>query len=620
MILTTRSGELPTWVSEAHVTVLDLGAIDQASSDALAKCIPGAAQLPDAVLKQIVRRADGVPLFVEELTKASVELAGAPSWAASAQSSGVVPGTLQATLAARLDRLEAAREIARTAAVIGREFQFDLLLAVLPKETADRLQPLLQKLIVAELILPLSSFPSATFAFRHALIQEAAYASLLRGERKELHARVADAMRLRSTDVVGVQPEVLAWHLTRAELFQSAVKAWLEAGSRAAGQGAFLEAEAHLREALKLVEFLPEDARARQELELQLALGPAVMATRGYAAEESLEVYSRAGQLVSVAGSPREQMDVYLGLYNVHFGRAELERAMAMAVQYMQLAEAEHLLHARAYTLLGQTHAAMGAFAQARQAFERAQAMFAEAPETPETVGVFGSQHVIALAFVSGVYFALGEPALAQSATARSIERAHELGNTLSIALALVTDLLTPIPGGLSADRAQAEKVIQFCRDNSLRNFEVWALFASGAIEARRGDPREGIESMRAAIDMAEAMSSRLFRPVQYATLALAHSRLGQLEEASRLIEEAISIAARTGEHRADAALYRLQGDLWLKRGKREAARVALTRGLEIARAQQMRPEETRIENSLRVLASGWTAALLRRIRPLVRP
>jgi tetratricopeptide (TPR) repeat protein len=241
------------------------------------------------------------------------------------------------------------------------------------------------------------------------------------------------------------------------------------------------------------------------------------MATRGDAAKESLDVYSRAAQLVSVAGSPREQMDVYLGLYNVHFGRAELERAMAMAVQYMQLAETEHLLHARAYTLLGQTHAAMGAFAQARQAFERAQAMFAEAPETPETVGVFGSQHVIALAFVSGVYFALGEPALAQSATARSIERARELGNTLSIALALVTDLLTPIPGGLSADRAQAEKVVHFCRDNSLRNFEAWALFASGAIEARRGDPREGIESMRAAIDMAEgdelqAVPSRAIR------------------------------------------------------------------------------------------------------------
>jgi tetratricopeptide (TPR) repeat protein len=567
------------------------------------------------VLKQIARRADGVPLFVEELTKASVELARAPSKAASAQPSGVVPGTLQATLAARLDRLEAAREIARTAAVIGREFQFDLLLAVLPMKSADTLQALLQKLISAELILPVSSFPSATFAFRHALIQEAAYASLLRGERKELHSRIAEAMRLRF--LVGAQPEVLAWHLTRAELFQPAVKAWLEAGSRAAEQGAFLEGEAHLREALKLVAFLPEADSRRQELELQLALGPAVMATRGYAAEESLEVYSRAAQLVSVAGSPRERMDVYLGLYNVHVGRAELERAMAVAVQYMQLAEAEHLLHARAYTLLGQTHAAMGAFAQARQAFERAHAMFAEAPETPETVGVFGSQHVIALAFVSGVYFALGEPALAESATARSIERARELGNTLSIALALVTDLLTPIPGGLRADRAQAEKVIQFCRDNSLRNFEAWALFASGAIEARRGDPREGIENMRTAIAMAEAMNSRLFRPVQYATLASAHSRLGQLEEASRLIEEAIRTAARTGERRADAALHRLQGELLLKRGKREAARLAMMRGLEIARAQQMRPEETRIENALR--ASARTAALLRRVRSLFR-
>jgi class 3 adenylate cyclase/tetratricopeptide (TPR) repeat protein len=606
MILTSRPGDMPGWVSQPHVSVLELSPVNNRSAELLAKQIPGAVGLADAVLKNIVTRAQGVPLFIEELTKATVENSSVEALrnAPLLQSIPSVPVTLQATLMARLDRLGSARNIAKTAATLGKEFQFDLLHAVTLEHNAEELQGLLRQLINAQLIVPISSFPSETYAFRHALIQDAAYATLLRQERKELHTRVAKALQNQFPESVAMQPELLAWHLTRAELFELAIGAWLEAGNRAAARAAFLEAVDHFKEGIRLIQFLPESqSRSGRELELQLALGPAMMATRGYAAAEGLGVYSRAQELVSEVGNRREQMEVLLGLFNVHFGRAELEQAMAAARQNFVLAEAEGILEGRAYTLMGQTHAAVGSFAEARSAFERALGIFAKTPEAPESFGVFGSQHVISSAFLSGVYFALGEPDQAQNATAQSIDRARALRHPMSMAVALVTELLTPIPGGMRADAMQAEEVIRFCNENALSNFEVWARFAQGAIKARRGDPREGIRIMRSAIDAAEGMSSRLLRPVQYATVASAHAKLGQIDEALLLVEQAILIAKTTGERRADAALHRLLGELLLASNKYEDGRQALMRALETARTQHANSEESRITTVLETLA-----------------
>jgi tetratricopeptide (TPR) repeat protein len=347
-----------------------------------------------------------------------------------------------------------------------------------------------------------------------------------------------------------------------------------------------------------------------------------MMATKGYAAPEGLSVYSRADQLVSEVGNRRERMEVLLGLYNVHFGRAEHEQAMAVARQNLLLAEAEGALAGRAYALMGQTQAAVGAFTEARDAFVRALEIFADTPEERDGLGVFGSQQVISSAFLAGVYFALGEPGRATTAMAQSIDRARELRHPMSLALALVTELLTPIPGGLRADAGQAEEVIRYCNEHGLTNFEVWARFAQGAIEARRKDPREGIGIMLSAIKTAEGMSSRLLRPVQLAAVASAYAKMGQIDEALLLVEEAIGVADTTGERRADAALHRLRGELLFAGSKPEAGRQALTRALEIARSQHARAEESRITRVLereaatrkvRTLPLGWLRSWLRK-------
>jgi tetratricopeptide (TPR) repeat protein len=375
---------------------------------------------------------------------------------------------------------------------------------------------------------------------------------------------------------------------------------WLQAGRRAAARSSLVEAVKHFSEGIKLARLLhPSPQRTRKELDLYLDLGPAIMATSGYAAPESLELFLRADRLVVEVGDVRERMEVLLGLFNVHYGRAELEQALEVAQQHMALARRNGIHLARAHTLVGQSYSAMGVFVEAKNHFQRALEIFAETPEDVSTLGVFVSHHVVCLSLIAGMHFALGETKLAQAATTHSIDQARKTRHAMSIALALVTDLLTPIPGGLNPDRARAEEVARFCAQHGLKNFEMWARFALGAATARRGDPGEGIAKMRAAIDSADAISSLLFRPVQLASLGGAHAKAGNLAEALRLFDEAIRTAERTGERQAEAALHRAYGEILSAAGRTEEGKSQLIRALEIARAQHAISEESRIANSL---------------------
>ena len=254
---------------------------------------------------------------------------------------------------------------------------------------------------------------------------------------------------------------------------------------------ALIDAAKHFSEAIRLVrELPPSPARDQAELGLQLALGPVIMATEGYAAAETLQVFMRARELAGPSSPPAEQLEILAGLFNVHYGRAELEEAQAAARQHLQLAQHHRDAEARAYCFLGQTYSAQGDFDTARTHFEQALALLAENAEDTRSLGVYGSQYVVATAFLAGVYWALGDPEKAAASTARSIEYADKSGHLVSIALALITRLLTPIPGGLKGDPVEAEQAVQFCARHGLSNFEVWARFAQGAIIARRGDPR----------------------------------------------------------------------------------------------------------------------------------
>ena len=601
LVVTCRPELQPDWRSRPQVACIEVESIGAGDAEKLVKHIPGGADLPSTTVRGIVARSDGVPLFIEELTKAMVSVAVAPSSRATdGQNAPAVPSSLQASLMSRLDRIGRPRELARIAAAVGREFTLDQLGAVVQDRDPEDLRDELHALVDAELMVRVASPSAAAYAFRHALIQDAAYGTLLRSERRALHGRIATVLQERFPEVAAGQPEIVAAHCTKAELWEPAVRHWLSAGNRAVRGWALAEAAEHYAEGIRIAGKLPPSPeRQRLELDLHMALGPVTMGTLGYAAEESLEVYRRAEPLVHAVGDASEQLMLTMALYNVHYGRAELAEALTAAETYRALAERHGTNLGRAYGLLAQTHAAMGAFAEAEREFQRSLEIFARTPEDLSTVGVFGSQHVISLAFLGGVLFALGRAAEGQASIADAIALAHRMEHALSIALALVTDLLTPIPGGLNPDLAYAEETVRFCARHRLKNFEAWAEFARGAIVARRGDPREGLKAMGAAVEKAEGMSSRLFRPVHLGTLASAHARLHEIDKALSLIDQALATAARTGERRADVALRRFRGELLFAIGKRSEGEQELQLSLKVARSQQARTEQDRTEAAI---------------------
>jgi tetratricopeptide (TPR) repeat protein len=253
---------------------------------------------------------------------------------------------------------------------------------------------------------------------------------------------------------------------------------------------------------------------------------------------------------------------------------------------------------------LGQSYSTMGAFGDAKQHFDTALAMFARQPEAAGSWGVMASQHVVTLALSAGVHFALGELEQARAAMVAAVERARAIQHPLSIALAIVTEVLTPNPGDLQASYQRAKEAVQFCGRHGLKNFEAWARFAQGAIMTRRGDVSAGVDVMRAAIAEAEELGSRLFRPAQLATLAGAYARLGDQARALGLVEEAIEIAQRTGEKQALAAIERVKGELLFAVGRGSEGEAALRAASRTARAQGILSEERRIEASLAKLRS----------------
>ena len=608
VMLTIRSENGDTWPDGTHIATIPLGAIDAQNAEIIVRRIADADQLSGAAVQSIVARAEGIPLFLEELTRSTLESGASEAVSGRAPPPSVdrpitIPAALQASLMSRLDRLGQARQVAMVAAALGREFKLELLRPLLPDRSEQDLHSCLEQLINAELILSTGPRPEPTYAFRHALIQDVAYGTLLRSDRRALHGQIARVLQQQFPETVAMQPEIVAGHFANAAMPELAIDYWLMAGERAASRSALVEAVQHFSEGIKLADTLPASAeRTRRQIDLHIALGPALMATKGYAASESREVFQRAEQLVSEAGNVSEHMEVLLGLFNVHYGRAEIDKALTIAERHMALAQEHETRLGRAHTLLGQTRASMGAFVEARRHFEQAVEIFDREPENIAELGVFSSHHVVALAFLAGVYFVLGEAELARHATARSIEHANASEHPMSIALSLVTDLLTPIPGGLNPDVDQASEVVRFCEQHGLKNFEMWARFALGATVVRRGDCRQGIDMIRAAIDAADAMSSRLFRPVQLATLAGARAKLGELEEAFRLIDKAIKLAERTGEGQAAAALYRSQGELLCAAGKVGDGEQRFAVALGIARMQQAKAEEVRIEKSMAAL------------------
>jgi class 3 adenylate cyclase/predicted ATPase len=611
-LFTFRPEFEPPWVGLPNVSTLALGRLDRSNVQSMIVRVTGGRMPPPEVTEQIVVKTDGNPLFVEELTKAVLEAGILVEDAEGYRLDGplpplAIPATLHDSLMARLDRLAPVKEIGQIGAAIGREFSYSLLRALVGRdETA--LKDALAQLEEAELVFRRGEPPEAVYSFKHALVRDAAYESLLKSRRQQLHGQIARTLEKRFSDVVASEPEIVARHFTEAGLVDSAINYWLRAGNLALSHSANAEAVKHLRQGIELTRSLASSPeRVRNELDFYLALGPAMAATEGDAASETLRVFSHARELLGDGGTLTEQMTVLWGAYLAHSMRAEHTAARDVAHQCLALAARhEHPgMSALANRFMGQTLHFMGAFVEARVHLERTLDLCAANQEAIAAYRRFGTDdRVNASSFLAVTLLLLGYPEQSATAVGQAVSRAQAIGLAYSTALALShVAFLGTIGCDPRRAAAHADEAIALSVEHGLASPGHRARFFRGALLAQNGDPQAGIELMRNAIAATEGNAERNRRTLYLSHLASAHTSLGQPTVALDLLDEAIQTAEVTSEKFFEAELYRLRGEMLLTLGKRGEAEAGLRQALTIAQQQQARWWELRAATTL---AKHW--------------
>jgi tetratricopeptide (TPR) repeat protein len=439
------------------------------------------------------------------------------------------------------------------------QFSYSLIRAVVSRDEAA-LKHALGELEQAELVYRRGEPPEALYSFKHALVRDAAYESLLKRRRQQLHGR---ALEDRFPDAVMNEPEILAHHFSEAGMIDVATNYWLKAGNRALGYSANAEAVKHLRRGIELTrQILPSAERDRRELDLYLALGPAVAATEGDAAYETSKVFSRARELLGDTGTLNEQMTILWASYLAHSMRAEHTSAIGVARQCLALAGShEHPgVSALANRFMGQTLHYMGIFVEARAHQERTLALCATNPETIATYRRFGvDDQVNTLSFLASTLLLLGYPQQSAAAVEKAGTRARAIGRPFTTALALTNlAILGTIGGDPKQALAHADEAIALSVDNEFASLDRRARFFRGSLIARAGDFQAGIELLQSALAAADSTLSITAALFIFA-ISYAHASLGQPEVGLRLLDEAVQLAEATSERFFEAELYRLR-------------------------------------------------------------
>ena len=593
LIVTFRPEFQPPWTGQPQVTMLALNRLDRRDRTALVAQIADGKALPNEVVQQIAERTDGVPLFVEELTKSVLE-SGVPLVG--------IPTSLHNSLMGRLDRLASARHVAQTGAAIGREFSYALLRAVsrLPE---DDLQTALARLVASELVFQRGTPPDAIYIFKHALVQDAAHSSLLRTTRQQLHAQIAEALEIQFPELMETQPELLAQHYAEAGLLEKSVMYWGKAGRRSAARSALAEAAAQFQKALEQVTILPDTPeRKRQELEFHSALGTVLQAIKGYAAAETGQTHARARELWEQLGCPAEFLQIPYGQSRYHIARGELDLAQRLDEDLLRVSRQRNdsagLVLGHASCGLSLMHA--GKFASSRSHLKDVLALY-----DPISHGSLAHQagthpQVVFQAYLAIVSLCIGFPDQALARSNAAISEARGLAHPPS--LAAVSHLRAVLQSLVGDDTALGECADQLLAVTTEQGFPLWGALGTifrGCFEAQNGDVREGIALLRNGSVAYRATGAEVWMPFHIALLARACDIAGQIEEAVSQLDDALQIAERTGVRWFLAELHRHKGRLMLRQGRIEVAVGLYRQALSIAEEQEAKMWELRAAASL---------------------
>jgi class 3 adenylate cyclase/tetratricopeptide (TPR) repeat protein len=593
-ILTYRPDFTAPWSPRAEISAISLGRLDRRHVDMIIARTTGGRTLPPEVLAQVWVKTDGNPLFVEELTKTVLESGLLVESAEGYRLNGplpplAIPATLQDSLMERLDRLASVRGVAQIGAAIGREFSFVLLKEIAAVD-GKKLSAALTQLEQAELVFRRGAPPHAIYMFKHALVQDTAYATLLKGRRQQLHQRIAETIRDIFPERADSEPEVIAHHFTQAGLLEMAVDWWGRAGRRAMNRFAHFEAVQSFSNGLASIAKMPEsDRRDRQELSFRLAVGPALIATRGYASSE-VELNYEAANLLSEGLMDRESLFASLrGLWNCIYDRGEIDRAVVLAERMLVLADAEAGIEKRALALraLGSTRMSRAEFAQSADAFERCTAT-ADSASLEECVERHGEDPRIVATQYKGLAHCIrgfGERGLESARLA--VVLAVRINHPISIAFAShILAHVHMVRRDYQACEHLAGEQIEICNEQGFVFWVAAQQILHGAALTHLGGGADGTAEAEKGILSWIKTGALLHVPTWSSFLADAALVSGDLRLADETLARGAQIARKNGDVFVLAELRRLAGRLHAMRNHRDDARDAFVEALAIAQRQ----------------------------------
>jgi class 3 adenylate cyclase/predicted ATPase len=609
VLLTCRSHFQPAWHHRSYLTEMTVNRLSQPQIERMVERVAGGKTFPDQVMQLIVEKTDGVPLVVEELTKAMLESGHLTETDGHYVLTGplasfTIPATLHDSLMARLDRLVTAKAVAQYAAVIGRQSPYALLQTVSQLD-ASTLHRELGRLVEAEIVYQRGVPPQATYTFKHALIQDAAYQSLLKSTRQQYHQRIAQVLEEQFPETVEAEPELLARHYTEAGLNEKAVPYWHQAGQNAIQRSAHVEAIAHLRQGLALLQTLSEtQERTQREVDMYIALGASLIATKGQAAPEVGETYTYARQLCQHLEDPYQLFPVLRGLWHYYQVQAELQTAYALSEQLLTLAQQvqETAMLIAAHRAVGMTLFYMGAVASAHLHFAQGMALY-DPQQHRASAFLYGENAgVICHSLAAWALWYLGHPDQGLMQIDAALTLAQQSVHPFSLAYALGAAAVFQLCRREErCTQEHAEAVITFAKE---QGFPFWMAFGSmlcGWALAHQGQAKEGIAQITQGLMTYRATGAEILRPYFLALLAEACGIMGQPEAGLPALAEALTLADTTGERWCEPELHRLKGALLLQQSSdnQAEAEASFQHAIRIAQSQQAKSLELRAATSL---------------------
>ena len=602
LILTHRPGIEQRWAEFGHVSNISLNRMGRKEMQTLVDRVTGGKTLPESILEQILKRTDGVPLFVEELIKTLLESklvreVDGQLVAEESLTSMAIPSTLRDSLMARLDRLAPAKEIAQAAACIGREFSREVLALTV---NIDDLDGKLDQLVDSGLIFRRGARDQARFVFKHALVQDAACESLLKARRRHLHARIAKVLEDENAERGDTEPDLLAHHYTEAGLDEPAIRYWLRAGQKSTEQGAHTEAIAHLRRGLSIVDTQPQsEEKNHREIEFRTVLGVPLINKEGAASPLVLENYQRARELCDQEDENENLYPILWGLYFHHYIGSELRQASEIADQLLEVGQHRNdpELKLEAHHCQWSVRFISGDLDTALEHCDQGIQLYRPEEHHALTFTYGGHDPGVCARHVSGsVLWLMSYPEQAQQRLDSAYSLAKELAHTTTTFSTLSICLLT-YALRRDEDRLEqtAKELLQIAENEKMHDSLTMARGLSGWLTYRRGDQQEGLKLMRELIDRRLDLGTA-WTAIPISLISESLAEMGERQEAFSLLEDSISLGQRDDARWCEAELYRVKGRLLLGDTTQApaAAEQAFNQAIEVAREQNAKSLELR--------------------------